>query len=236
MQSELEFMRSFFFRRFHNSSSSAAAERTLSLFHIITFYYENFSPSFSAYNSTTADKRINSSRFLFFRFLRQSSLTQAAWIKNISSQFKYLYCSCIKTWFIKRHDQPLWGRVFFICFGCTFVGFPLVNLLLSTFLLSLMIPFFMQIFSLCLFPSLFLFMWFVDVGSSRISLCSVHLMCYVNTLNSFCAYCNRDRSRWGGWKKEEEMLYHFSFSIESLTWLEGKKESDKIELINTEIT
>ena len=171
MQSELKFSRCFHEKFFSfsvflspsvvstitSSSTSAAAERTLSLFHIITFYYEIFF-------SWTEQLQIRANSSLVFFILYFGFWGKVAWVKNISSQFKYLYCSCIKTWFIKRHDQPLWGRVFFICFGCTFVGFPLVNLLLSTFLLSLMIPFFMQISSLCLFPSLPLHVMWVPVA------------------------------------------------------------------------
>ena len=75
-----------------------------------------------------------------------------------------------------------------------------------------------------------------DVGSSRISLCSVHLMCYVNTLNSFCAYFIRDCSRWGGWKKKSFIIFRSELN-RWLVWKGRKKKgSDKIELINTEIT
>lgn len=62
-----------------------------------------------------------------------------------------------------------------------------------------------------------------DVGSSRISLCSVHLMCYVN---SFCAYCNRDSAEDGvAHKRRKKILYHFS----ALNWIADSKGNRKKE-------
>lgn len=84
-------------------------QKALSLFHIITFYYDFFS----------CTQQHKNEREFYLDNRGKKRLMEKERRKYIESQFKYLYCVYIKTWFIKRHDQPLWGRAFFICFGCT---------------------------------------------------------------------------------------------------------------------
>lgn len=69
-------------------------------------------------------------------------------------------------------------------------------------------------FFVSLFSSPFCLLRLCDVGSSRNSLCSVHLMCFVNILNDFHASCNRDcLILWGGSRVEKKsFIIHFPFN------------------------
>lgn len=95
-------------------SFSFRVQRALSLFHIIT----SFSCTQQQKNEKIVDNRENLFACLGFWGKRREE--RKGWeTETYRANLNTYTCSCIKTWFIKRHDQPLWGRAFFICFGCT---------------------------------------------------------------------------------------------------------------------